>query len=165
MKSIKIQACMIFVFLMLPFYSGFAQNRINTSYKYSNHKVTIYYEFQGDSELQYDISVVLKRTSNTYFNLKPGALTGDFGEGKYADGMRVITWNLSPQEEEILTGNDYYFEINAAEIKGGGVAWYVYVGGVILGGGAAAVLLGKKNAAASSNSNSSTTFPAPPDRP
>ena len=151
--------------ITLPFCFSLAQNNINTSYKYSNHRITIYYDFQGDSEQQYNISVILKRTSNPNFNLVPGSVTGDFGEGKYADGKRKIIWNLSPQEEEILTGNDYYFAINAAEIKSGGIAWYVYVLGIGLGGGAAAVLLGKKNASAGSNSNSTTTFPTPPGRP
>ena len=164
MKPIKIQVLIIFIFLMLPFCTGLAQNKINTSFEYSNHQITIYYEFQGDSSVQYDVSVVLKRTSNSYFNLTPGLLTGDFGEGKYADGKRKIVWHLTRQEEENLKGEDYYFEINANEISGGGIAWYVYVGGIVLGGGAAAVLLsGKKNS--TSSTITSATFPSPPGRP
>jgi hypothetical protein len=166
MKLIKIRVLIIIIFFMLPFCAGLSQNKINTSYEYSKHQITIYYDFQGDSEQQYDISVVLKRTSNSYFNLKPELLTGDFGEGKYADGKRKITWNLTPQEEESLTGEDYYFEINAVEIKsGGGIAWYVYVGVIALGGGAAAVLAGKKSSSASTGTSPSFTFPTPPARP
>jgi hypothetical protein len=165
MKKIKIYVIIIPTFFLLTACTGSAQNKINSSFEYSNHQITIYYEFQGDSSVQYDVSVVLKRTSNSYFNLKPELMSGDIGEGLYANEKRKVVWRLTPQEEESLTGNDYYFEISANEItRGGGIAWYVYVGGILLGGGTAAVLLTNKKST-TPGSNSSFTYPSPPGRP
>ncbi len=165
MKPIKFEIMTVLLLIILPLNNSSGQNKINTSFEYTDHQINIAYEFQGDSTEKYDVSVVLKRTSNSYFSLKPGLLTGDLGEGNYADGKRTIIWHLTPQEEESLTGDDYYFEIMANEIKrGGGIAWYVYVGGIVLGGGAAAVLLtNKKNSTSGSSSNSALA--SPPGRP
>jgi len=164
MMVIKFIRVLILLLLLTSGYS-MAQNGINTSFKYSEHKIFIFYQFAGDSSSEYNIAVVLKRTSDPGFRIEPNLLSGDFREGIYANTKREIIWHLTQQEEIGLTGNDYYFEITANEIKeGGGIAWYVYVGGIIVGGGAAAVLLLKKNNA-TTTANSSFTFPTPPERP
>ncbi len=163
----NIKSFLSLLLLLSLFTSGYtpAQNEINTSFEYSQHKILIYYQFAGESSSLYNISVVLKRKSVPDFKLEPGSLSGDYGEGKYANAKREIIWNLSQQEETSLTGNDYYFEITANELNhGGGIAWYVYVGGLLVGGGAAAVLLLNKKSE-TSTANSSFTFPGPPGRP
>jgi hypothetical protein len=166
MILIKIKKMLFIICLLLPVYTGLAQNKINTSFEYSQHQIIIRYEFQGDSSLQYNISVVLKRTSNLDFQIKPELLSGDFGTGKYANENRKIIWNLAKQEEENLTGDDYYFEITANEIKkSGGIAWYVYVGSVLLGGGAAATVLLNNKKSGPTVSNTGSTLANPPARP
>ena len=53
--------------------------------------------------------------------------------------------------------------VNADEVEsGGGIPWYVYVGGAALAGGTAAVLLLNKK---SDNTTTETNFPLPPERP
>ncbi len=156
---------LLILFLFLTTANNLAQNKINTSYEYSNHNIFIYYDFTGDASKEYDVSILLKRTSQPDFLLKPGSLTGDLGKGKFANEKRKITWHLTPQEESSLTADDYYFEVTANEIKsGGGLPWYVYVGGVVLGGGAAAFLLLNKKSE-STGTGSETSFPNPPVRP
>ncbi len=165
MKQKRFFMQMILVFLIILTCRCIAQNKIITSYEYSQHNIIIYYQFEGDPSIDYNISILLKRSLNRNFNLKPESIAGDIGEGKFANEKRKVIWHLTQQEEGSLTGDDYYFEITANEIKkGGGIAWYVYVGGIILGGGTAAVLLlNKKNE--TTTSSSSFTFPNPPGRP
>lgn len=154
----------LILFLMISV-SDPAQNKINTSYEYSNHNIFIYYDFTGDASKEYDVSILLKRTSQPDFLLMPASITGDLGKGKFANEKRKITWHLTPEEEASLTADDYYFEVTANKIEsGGGIPWYVYVGGVVLGGGAAAFLLLNKKSE-SPGTSSETSFPNPPGRP
>lgn len=156
------------VIILLPLIHGSAypQERISTTFEASpDGKIFIYYQLNGDPEKEYDISVVLKRTSVPSFELTPSDLSGNVGKGKYGDGTKkTIIWNLKPEEKAILNGEDFYFVVNADEIKsGGGIPWYVYVGGAAVAGGVAAVLLLNKK---SDNGTTTTeSFPTPPGRP
>lgn len=147
--------------------SAYSQERISTTFEASpDGKIFIYYQLNGDPEKEYDISVVLKRSSVPSFELTPSDLSGNVGKGKYGDGTKkTIIWNLKPEEKAILNGEDFYFVVNADEVKsGGGIPWYVFVGGAALAGGTAAVLLLNKK----SDSGTTTTtesFPTPPGRP
>ncbi len=160
----------IFSFSLLIFFLAtlqtYSQEKINATFQAGEGKVFIYYELKGDPAKEYDVSVVLKRSSDPSFELVPSVLVGDVGKGKFAGGKKTIIWQLNPQEEEQLNGEDFYFEVTANEIEssgGGGIPWYVYAGGAALAGGAAAFFLLKK-----SNDNTSTTsadLPRPPARP
>lgn len=166
MKITKPFIFTVFIFFIFHSSFGLAQTSIKTTFEYSNHKIIIHYEFQGDPTKEYKVSVFLKRTSDPGFNLVPERMKGDYGKGKYADKKDEITWYLTQQEEGSFShGSDYYFEVTANAIKaGGGLPWYVYVGGAILGGGTAAILL-MNNKGTPSSSTSSSTFPKPPGRP
>jgi hypothetical protein len=152
--------------LLLPLISNasYCQGRISTTFEASQDgKIFIYYQLNGDPEKEYDVSVVLKRTSVPSFELVPSDISGNVGKGKYGNGTKkTIIWTLKPEEKAILNGEDFYFVVNAEEVKsGGGIPWYVYVGGAALAGGAAVLLLSKK----SDNSTTTTNFPESPGRP
>ena len=156
------------VILLLIFTSGsaYSQERISSTFEASpDGKIFIYYQLNGDPEKEYDVSVVLKRTSVPSFELTPSDVSGNIGKGKYGDGSKkTIIWNLKPEEKNILNGDDFYFVVNADEVKsGGGIPWYVYVGGAALAGGTAAVLLLNKKS--DSGTTTTTNFPSPPGRP
>ena len=159
---------MLTVILFFPLISSttYSQGRISTTFEASpDGKIFIYYQLNGDPQKEYNVSVVLKRTSVPSFELTPSDLSGNIGEGKFGDGSKkTIIWTLKPEEKSILNGEDFYFVVNAEEVKsGGGIPWYVYVGGAALAGGTAAVLLLNKK---SDNSTTTTeTFPSPPGRP
>jgi len=160
----------IYVFLIILFavFEGnklsFAQQKIETSFQAAEGKVFIYYEFYGDSDKEYKVSTVLKRKSDPSFELAPSVLVGDVGVGKFANARRTIIWQLSPKEEEMLHGSDFYFLVTAEEVStGGGIPWYVYAGGAALAGGAAAFFLLKKSS--SNTPTTSTQFASPPGRP
>ncbi len=141
-----------------------AQENIKTSFEASEGKVFIYYEFEGDPQQEYNVNVKLKRSSDPTFELVPSVLVGDVGKGAFAGKRRTIIWQINPQEEKVLGGSDFYFEVLASKIeKGGGIPWYVFVGGAVVAGGAAAFLLLNKKS--EDNSTTTTQFPVPPARP
>ncbi len=156
--------------LLFPFISNtsLCQEKINTTFEASpDGKIFIYYQLNGDPEKEYNIGVVLKRTSVPSFELTPADLSGNIGKGKYGDGnKKTIIWTLKPEEKAILNGEDFYFVVDAEEVKtGGGIPWYVYVGGAALAGGTAAVLLLNKKSDNSTTNPVVTGFPSPPARP
>lgn len=145
----------------------FSQGKIQASFDYSDGKIFIFYEFQGDKTKNYEIEIKLKRTSDPSFVIIPNNLTGDVGEGKFAGRKNKVTWDLSTDEEEKLEGEDFYFDVTAVEIaEGGGIPWYVFAGGAALAGGTAAILLlGKKDSDGTTSNPPSSGFPTPPLRP
>jgi hypothetical protein len=143
-----------------------AQEKIQANFDYSEGKIFIYYEFKGDYAKEYEIGIVLKRTSDSRFNLVPEDLSGDIGTGNFANKKCRIVWTLLPDEEAMLDGEDFYFDVTAKEIvEGGGVPWYVFVGGAALVGGTAAVLVLGKKSSSDSSTPPVSSFPTPPNRP
>lgn len=162
--------CTSFSLLVLAFFintsSSMAQT-IEASFQVTQEgTINIYYKFKGDPGKDYDVTVILKRKSDPTFSLIPKNVSGSVGVGKFANAKRTIIWELTSSEQQSLKGNDYYFAVNAKPVeaeKGGGIPWYVYVGGAALAGGTAAILLLKKNG--NSNSGSNASIPDPPGRP
>ncbi len=151
------------LFLLIIFFSAMqlsAQQKLSASFESLENKIHITYEFQGDADKEYEIKVMLKRSSVSKFSYFPSSLSGDVGKGKFANSKHLIVWELSPKETETLKDSDYFFEITAYEVKGG-IPWYYYVGTAVVGGGAAAVLLLKKK----TEETPTTTTAMPPTRP
>jgi hypothetical protein len=156
-----------FSFILFCSSNLLAQEKIDATFEASDGKIFIYYEIKGDPEKEFNVEVTLRRTSVPSFKLTPSEMTGDVGEGKFAGRQRTIVWRLKPEEEAILDGEDFYFEVIAEAIEeggGGGVPWYVWVGGAAVGGGVAALLLLKKDDGGGGGTTS-TNLPAPPGRP
>lgn len=150
------------LFLVLFFATAivFPQGNIVTTYETLEEKILVHYELNGDDSKEYDISLVVKRTSDKKFEYKPSNISGDVGKGKFATGKRTISWILSKKEIDLFSeGDDFYFEVGADLIKGG-ISWYYYVGGAVLAGGGAALFLLKPK-----TTSTTETLPTPPGRP
>ena len=144
----------------------FPQGKIQATFDYSDGKIFIFYEFQGDKAKDYEVGVKLKRTSDPSFEIIPSQLSGDVGEGKFAGKKNKVTWVLNEDEESQLEGEDFYFDVTALEIEqGGGIPWYVFAGGAALAGGTAAILLLGKKDSDGTTPPPSGGFPTPPVRP
>jgi len=165
MKKLILRFSLIFPLIVLCSSNLLPQEKIDATFEASDGKIFIYYEIKGDPEKEFDVEVTLRRTSVPSFKLTPSEMTGDVGEGKFAGRKRTVVWHLKPEEEAILDGEDFYFEVIAKALEeGGGIPWYVWAGGAAVGGGVAAfLLLNKKDD--SGDSNTSTNFPSPPGRP
>lgn len=143
-----------------------AQEVSNVSFELIGENIHITFTLTPITEDEYEISSVLKRTSDASFQYTPENMTGDIGEGKYAGINRKIIWNVTDQEMKLFDGDDYYFEVTAKKIESsGGIPWYYYVGTAAVGGAVAAVLLGGSDDKSSSTTTTTTSFAPPPGRP
>jgi len=163
----KIFYCvLIFFTIMIVNQKVFPQGKIQATFDYSDGKIFIFYEFQGDRSKDFEVNVKLKRTSDPNFEIIPSQLSGDIGKGKFAGKKNKITWILGEDEEAQLEGEDFYFDVTALEIaEGGGISWYVFAGGAAVAGGTAAILLLGKKDSDGTTPPPSGGFPMPPVRP
>ena len=152
------------LFLVVIFFitnMSYAQEKITISFESKEDKIYIYYTLDANLNDEYEIDVILKRSSVPSFEYKPTALTGDIGTGKFAGSQKTIIWQVSESEMEMFDGDDFFFEIDAQKIEeGGGIPWYVWVGGLAAGGAAAVIVL-----LGGDDEPESTTFADPPARP
>jgi len=150
-----------FILFLIPYTLNFSQERVSATFEPVEGKILIYYTIKGDADKEYEVDVVLKRTSDPSFEMVPGRMTGDIGKGKFAGSQKTIIWHIQPDEEAKLEGEDFYFEVTAAEVKGSSFPWGWVLGGAAVAGGAAAyfILSGGKDSETLNN------LPVPPGRP
>lgn len=147
-----------------------AQEKIDVNFQSAGDKVLISYFLHGDPDKTYEVNTILRKSGDPSFRLEPKDLSGDIGEGKFANRSCTIIWNMNKDEEARLEGEDFYFEVTANEIKEKS-SWYWYaLGAAALGGGTAAYLLLNKDKS-SGDGTSAPVTPAgdnvamPPGRP
>ena len=150
---------------------SFSQNEtINSSFRVVEGIILIEYEIEnGNPKSDYEVSIVLLRTSDATFKHVPEVLEGDIGEGKFAGKLNTIKWLYTSAEEELLSeGEDYYFEVKADRVAGGST-WYYYAGGAVVAGIAAFLIAsgsGNDTGNETGNGGSTTgTIADPPGRP
>ncbi|MGE5430041.1 MAG: hypothetical protein ACM3QX_03150 [Syntrophomonadaceae bacterium] len=167
----KIFSAALNISFLLILLCGFAraQEKIDVSFEAGEGgKIFISYFLYGDASKTYEVNTILRKSNDPSFKQIPEDLSGDIGEGKFANRKCTIIWNMNKDEEARLEGEDFYFEVTANEIKEKS-SWYWYVlGAAALGGGTAAYLLLNKD---KSSEPSSPGNPAvdnvamPPGRP
>jgi hypothetical protein len=161
-------AFIIILFLTLTSTSLAQNETINSSFRVVEGIILIEYEIEnGDPNSDYEVSIVLLRSSDNTFKYVPEVLEGDIGEGKFAGKMNTIKWLYTSAEEELLSeGEDYYFEVKAEKITGGST-WYYYAGGAVVAGLAAFLLSSSGgNGNGTTNGGGTTeTIADPPGRP
>lgn len=151
--------------------SGFlrAQDKIDVSFEAGEgDKILISYFLYGDASKTYEVNTILRKSNDPSFKLIPKDVSGDVGEGKFANRKCTIVWNMDKDEEARLEGEDFYFEVTADEIKDKS-SWYWYVlGAAALGGGTAAYLLlnkDKSSEPSAPGNPSGDNVAVPPGRP
>ncbi|MGE5401257.1 MAG: hypothetical protein ACM3S2_12700 [Ignavibacteriales bacterium] len=141
-----------------------AQEKIDVNFELGDGKVFIFYFLHGNADKEYEINAVLRKSGDPSFKLVPKEMTGDVGEGKFADKKCTIIWHISKDEEASLEGEDFYFEVTAGEVSESSSSWYWYaLGAVVAGGGAATYLLLNKNK--DTKGPVTESFAVPPGRP
>lgn len=141
--SLALNIPFILVLLCSP---AIAQEKIDVSFEAGEgNKIFISYVLNGDASKTYEVNTILRKSNDPSFKLIPEDLSGDIGEGKFANRKCTIIWNMNKDEEARLEGEDFYFEVTASEISQKS-SWYWYVlGAAALGGGTAAYLLLNKD--------------------
>lgn len=142
---------MIMILIGLIVFCGSArgQDKIDVTFEVGEDKIFIFYYLQGDPDKTYDVNAVLRKSGDPAFRMIPKEMSGDLGEGKFANRKSTIIWNMNKDEEAALEGVDFYFEVTAGEVNEKS-SWYWYVlGAAAAGGGAAAYLLLSKDKSSS----------------
>ena len=137
---------------------GRSEGRIeNAKWGLAGNVVVITYDLVANSELTFDIGIVLRRESDSNFKLIPRTLSGAIGKGKHAGAGREIRWDYLKDVPGGLQGDDYHFEFAVQIIReeaGSNLWYYLVAGAVVVGGGAAALLGGGKNGSTTTPSTS-----------
>ncbi|MCW8850688.1 MAG: hypothetical protein OQJ81_11965, partial [Melioribacteraceae bacterium] len=125
---LKLKLILIF-FILISFKSLSAQQISDVSFELDGQNINIFYTLTPITSDNYEITTLLKRTSDPNFNYSPQNLSGDVGEGKHSGIRKKIIWKVSEIEMNMFDGDDFYFEVFANKIEeSNGIPWYYYVG-------------------------------------
>jgi hypothetical protein len=137
----------------------------NVEYKVANGKVIITYDLPGSTDQLYDVSLILKRTSNVEDAYEPKSVSGDIGEERYGGKNKQIIWEIKKDFPEGLTGEDFYFIIRAEKInEGSNILMWAGFGLAAVAAVVTYVVVGEESESASTQ-NPGSSFPLPPGRP
>jgi hypothetical protein len=138
-----------FLLTLLIKIESFAQNGSdelkaeNVKWTVKNENILIYYDLQGSPDVKYDVSVKMKRESDSSFVAIPATVEGDIGQGYYAGLKKEILWHYRFDFPEGLQGQDYYFEIYVKEAAKQKYLLYYIAGGAAIIAGIVALLVNK----------------------
>jgi hypothetical protein len=136
----------------------------NVRFEVVGELVNVYYDLGGPADRVHKIRLILLRETDSLFLYHPVNVTGEVGAVIFPGQRRRIVWDFTKEFPDGMTGNDFYFVVEAEIVKPEGIdPLYYYVGGgaLVVGGVLALVLSGKK----STDGGGGTGFPAPPGRP
>ena len=169
MKHNNFHPAFIIILCLTLTSTSLSQNeKISSSFRVVEGIILIDYEIEnGDPGSDYEISIVLLKSSDNSFQYTPEVLEGDIGEGRFAGKKNTIKWLYTSAEEELLSeGEDYYFEVKADKVTGGST-WYYYAGGAVVAGIAAFLLSsgGGEEDGTTNGGGTTQTIADPPGRP
>lgn len=136
----------------------------NVHFEVAGELVRIFYDLNGPPDRVHAVRLTLKRESDSLFVYRPVNLTEDVGTIVFPGQKRRIIWDFTREFPEGLTGDDYYFVVDAEMAPTEGMSPLIWVGGgVAVAGGVLALILlsGKKDVPP----KPITDFPLPPGRP
>jgi len=137
---------------------------VNVRFEVVGELVHIYYDLEGPADKVHTIRLALLKESDSLFLYRPVNLTDDVGTVVFPGQRRRIVWEFTKEFPEGMTGNDFYFVVEAERVATEGInpLYYVAGGAAVLGTALVLLLTGKKD----EGSNGGTPgFPAPPGRP
>ena len=138
---------------------------VNVRFEVSGELVNVYYDLEGPADRVHKIRLMLLRETDSLFLYRPINMTGDVGTVVFPGQKRRIIWEFTKEFPEGLTGNDFYFVVEAERVPIEGInPLYYYAGGAAVVGTVLVVLLtGKKDNGGGGGGTAG--FPGPPGRP
>lgn len=133
----------------------------NVSYIVAGGKVFIKYDLIGSNEQSYKVSLALKRSSNSNIIYIPKTVSGDIGEIDSAGKNKEITWEIKNDFPQGLSGEDYYFVVQAEKIdESSNLLTWVGIGAAAIVTVVSYLIIGQND-----SGNTGSSFPPPPNRP
>ncbi len=128
---------MKFIFITFSLFSLclFAQEKMVTNLTFTQQEdvITIQYDFQGDRDKQYNMSLFLHLESDSTYQYKPQSISGDIRNVSPGLG-KEIKWAVLQDFPQGLERNDLNFVITA-QPKNSNMLYYILGGGAALLGG------------------------------
>jgi hypothetical protein len=150
MKMIRIVLAVLLLLQTLPLSVAFGQSGQssieNVRFEASADLVKIYYDLNAPIDKVHDVRIALRRESDITFSYRPLNITGDVGTIVFPGQKRRIVWEYLKEFPDGLTGDDYYFVIEAEFIEPEGMSSWIWIGGgaAVVGGVVGLLLLGGK---------------------
>ena len=166
MKMMRIALAVLLLLQTLPLSVAFGQpgdaSVENVRFEVSADLVKIYYDLNAPIDKVHDVRISLRRESDITFSYRPLNITGDVGTIVFPGQRRRIVWEYLKEYPDGLTGDDYYFVIEAEYIEPEGMSPWVWIGGgaAVVGGVAVLLLLGGGDE--TKPPDPPNVFPAPP---
>jgi len=134
----------------------------NIRWKTLGDIITINYDLVAPPNEAYQVSVFMKRESDSAFTFTPVSIEGDVGKGYFSGTYREIRWNYRADYDERIQGDDYYFEVQVKSI-GSIKKWLYYALGAAAVTGGLIVILA--SGGGNGGTNPVVELPMPPARP
>ncbi len=136
----------------------------NVHFEVAGELVRIFYDLNGPPERVHAVTLTLRRESDSLFVYRPVNLTEDVGTIVFPGQKRRIIWDFTKEFPEGLTGDDYYFVVEAEMAPTEGISPLIWVGGgvAVAGGVLTLILLSKSKP---EPPKPTPDFPLPPGRP
>jgi len=137
----------------------------NVRFEVGADLVRVYYDLIATIDKIHSVQLLLRRESDPLFRYRPLNITGDVGTIVFPGQKRRILWEYVKEFPDGLSGDDYYFVVDAEYIELEGMSPWIWVGGgaAVVGGVVAILLLsGNKDVPPAPVQ---TGFPQPPGRP
>lgn len=142
-----------------------------TKVDYSGETVFVFYDLEGPLEEVFQVSLVMKKHSDSSYVYTPKFAGGDLGSSMFSGTGWRIAWNYLREFPGGIDQKDAYFVISVRRVGVGGssndsntLLWIA--GGAVVAGGLVAVLLLSGGGNGGSGGGSiNPIFPQPPERP
>lgn len=131
---------------------------VNVRFVVAERKVIITYDLVGETGEEYQVSVFLKKESDSSRSYRPKLVSGAIGEGISTGRDRQIVWDLFKEIPTGLEGNDFYFIVTIEEEQ---IKFPWWTGAAVVGAG----LIGLLVLSGGSEVKKESSLPSPPGRP
>jgi hypothetical protein len=138
----------------------------NVRFEIAGDLVRIYYDLNAPIDKVHAVRLMLRRESDIVFLYHPLNVTGDVGTIVFPGQRRRIVWDFTKEFPNGLSGNDYYFIVEAEYIEPERMSPWIWIGGgaAVVGGVVGIILLTGKSEPVPPTPVP-TGFPQPPSRP
>jgi len=137
----------------------------NVRFEVSGDLVRVYYDLVAPIDKVHGVRLYLRREGDQLFRYRPLNVTGDVGTIVFPGLKRRIVWDFVKEFPDGLTGEDYYFLVEADFEEPEGMSPWIWVGGgaAVVGGVVTILLLSGSSDVPPTPVP--TGFPQPPGRP
>jgi len=138
----------------------------NVRFEVAGDLIRIHYDLNAPIDKVHAVRLMLRRESDIVFLYHPLNLTGDVGTIVFPGQRRRIVWDFTKEFPEGLSGDDYYFIVDAEYIEPERMSPWIWVGGgAAVVGGVVGIILLSKGSDTPPPTPGPVGFPLPPSRP